>query len=59
MLDRSIPFYNTILRCDYYQHKEGILPKGFSIVAYEKEYEKAWGDYGKIKDIDLIFERDE
>lgn len=44
MLDRSIPFYNTILRCDCYQHKEVILPKGFSIVGYENGYERAWAE---------------
>lgn len=35
MLDRTIPFYNTILKCECCQHKEVILPSGFSIVAYE------------------------
>lgn len=44
MLDRSIPFYNTILRCDSYKHREVILPNKFSIVPYEKGYEKAWAD---------------
>ena len=40
MLDRTIPFYNTILRCDKYQHREVDLPSGFSIVSYKKGYEK-------------------
>lgn len=44
MLDRSIPFYNTILRCDSYKYREVILPDKFSIVPYEKGYEKAWAD---------------
>lgn len=42
MLDRNIPFYNTILRCDRYTPTEVILPDGFSIVPYRGGYEKAW-----------------
>lgn len=42
MLDRTIPFYNTILKCTSWQYKEVSLPSGFSIVAYEKGYEKSW-----------------
>lgn len=62
VLDRSIPFYNTILRCDYYQHKEVLLPNGFSIVAYEKGYEKAWaklefsvGDFDSLEEAENYF----
>ena len=36
MLDRTIPFYNTILKCDDYRYKEVNLPHGFSVVPYKK-----------------------
>ena len=42
MLDRNIPFYNTILRCDKYATTEFILPDSFSIVPYSNGYEKEW-----------------
>ncbi|MDO5446133.1 MAG: hypothetical protein Q4F31_11010 [Eubacteriales bacterium] len=42
MLDRTIPFYNTILRCDYYVRKEVSLPDGFEIVSYQESYEEDW-----------------
>lgn len=62
MLDRTIPFYNTILKCEAYRHREVILPHGFSIVPYEKGYEKAWaaleysaGDFDSPKDAEKYF----
>lgn len=62
MLDRTIPFYNTILKCECYQHRDVILPSGFSIVAYEKGYEKAWaaleysvGDFDSLEDAENYF----
>ena len=62
MLDRSIPFYNTILRCDQYQHREVDLPSGFSIVSYKKGYEKAWaklecsvGDFDSLDEAENYF----
>lgn len=42
MLDRNIPFYNTILRCDAYTPAEFSLPDGFSIVSYRDGFEKGW-----------------
>ena len=64
MLDRTIPFYNTILRCDCYQRTEVILPSGFSIVPYEKGYEKAWaeleyaiGDFDSSEEAERYFEK--
>ena len=42
MTDRSIPFYNVILRCDSYTVKDIVLPDGFSIVPYRDGYEKGW-----------------
>lgn len=62
MLDRSIPFYNTILRCDQYQHREVDLPSGFSIVSYKKGYEKEWaklecsvGDFDSLNEAESYF----
>lgn len=62
MLDRTIPFFNTILRCDQYQHKDVILPNGFSIVTYQSGYEKAWakleyaiGDFDSLEQAENYF----
>lgn len=44
MLDRTIPFYNTILRCDHYLTKDTALPNGYSVVTYKPGYEKAWAE---------------
>ena len=62
MLDRTIPFYNTILRCDHYQHHPVVLPKGFSIVSYQPGYEKAWAkleyaieDFGSVEEAETYF----
>ncbi len=42
MPDRTIPFYNTILKCADYRHRDVELPEGFSIVSYRDGYEKEW-----------------
>ena len=42
MLDRTIPFYNTIMKCADFSHRENILPEGFSIASYQPGYEKEW-----------------
>lgn len=62
MLDRTIPFYNIILRCDDYRYKEVNLPHGFSIVSYKKGYEKAWaelefsvGDFNSLEEAQNYF----
>ena len=62
MLDRTIPFYNTILRCDHYQRREVVLPYGFSIVPYEKGFEKGWaeleyaiGDFDSLDEAEHYF----
>ena len=62
MLDRTISFYNTILKCQNYETKEIILPKKFSIVSYKKGYEKAWaeleysiGDFGSYNEAENYF----
>ena len=60
MLDRTIPFYNTILRCDHYDCQKPVLPEGFSIVSYKPGYEKAWaeleyaiGDFDSLGDVSI------
>lgn len=42
MLDRRIPFYNIILRCDRYQDTEIHLPSGFALRGFQTGDEKAW-----------------
>ncbi len=42
MLDRTIPFYNTILRCDEYHPQPVKLPDGYAIVPYQHGFEKDW-----------------
>ena len=42
MLDRTIPFYNTIMKCSAYSPRRVELPDGFSVVPYRRGYEKGW-----------------
>ncbi len=42
MPDRTIPFYNTIMKCSEYSPGRAELPDGFSIVSYQRGYEKEW-----------------
>ena len=62
MLDRTIPFYNTILKCSDYRFKEVELPDGFSIVSYQLGFEKKWarlecsiGDFGSLEKAEQYF----
>lgn len=62
MIDRTIPFYNTILRCDRYTPQEINLPDNFEIVNYRAGYEKAWakleydiGDFGSVEEAEKYF----
>ena len=62
MLDRTIPFYNTIMKCSDYQKQNVILPDGFSIGFYKCGYEKEWaqleyaiGDFGSVKEAEKYF----
>lgn len=41
MLDRNIPFYNVILKCDDYFNSEIILPQGYRFRNYQAGDEKA------------------
>lgn len=40
--DRSIPFYNLILRCDAWRRREAALPEGFHLRGYRPGDEDAW-----------------
>ena len=42
MLDRTIPFYNTIMRCDDYARQRVTLPGGYRIAAYHPGNEYDW-----------------
>ena len=42
MLDRTIPFYNTILRCDKYTSRPVSLPEDYRIVSYQPGFEQDW-----------------
>ena len=62
MLDRTIPFYNTIMKCSDYRHSDVELPDGFSIVSYRDGYEKEWakleyaiGDFGSPAEAEEYF----
>lgn len=62
MLDRTIPFYNTILRCDRYEKQKIVLPVGFEIVGYRAGDEKAWakleystGDFESVEEAEQYF----
>ena len=57
MLDRTIPFYNTIMKCSDYSLRHAELPDGFSIVTYQRGYEKEWAklEYA-IGDFDSVTE---
>ena len=42
MLDRTIPFCNTIMKCSDYKYRDVELPDGFSIVSYQPGFEREW-----------------
>ena len=57
MLDRTIPFFNTILRCDSYTHQDVILPEGYKILSYQEGFENAWAELEyAIQDFDSLEE---
>ena len=62
MLDRTIPFCNTIMKCSDYEYRNVELPDGFSIVSYQSGYEKDWakleyaiGDFGSVTEAEQYF----
>ena len=57
MLDRTIPFCNTIMKCSDAEKYAVKLPEGFSIVSYQNGDEKEWakleyavGDCGSVQE---------
>ena len=62
MLDRTIPFYNTIMKCSDYSSECVELPDGFSIVSYQHGHEKEWakleydiGDFDSLETAEKYF----
>ena len=62
MLDRTIPFCNTIMKCSDYEFRNVELPDGFSIVSYQSGYEKEWakleyaiGDFDSVPKAEKYF----
>ena len=62
MLDRSIPFYNTILKCENYEDTELVLPLGYHIRHFQAGDEKTWakleyeiGDFASVNEAEEYF----
>ena len=62
MVDRTIPFYNTILRCDDFGMARPVLPENFSFASYQAGFEKDWarleylvGDFDSPEEAEAYF----
>ena len=62
MIDRSIPYYNLILKCDKICTASVLLPEGYSFKLYEVGDEKYWakleyeiGDFSSIEEAEMYF----
>lgn len=62
MLDRSIPFYNVILKCEKYKDTEIVVPTGYQLRNYQLGDEKAWaeleyeiGDFASVNEAEEYF----
>ena len=62
MLDRSIPFYNTILKCEHDEVAETDVPAGYHLRNYQAGDEKAWaklevevGDFSSADEAEEFF----
>ncbi|MBP3637867.1 MAG: bifunctional phosphoribosyl-AMP cyclohydrolase/phosphoribosyl-ATP diphosphatase HisIE [Clostridia bacterium] len=62
MLDRTIPFFNIIMRCDRILPMEVKLPEGYSIRTYHPGDEDAWaalhvatGDFASVQEAAAYF----
>ena len=62
MLDRTIPFCNTIMKCTDYEYRDVELPEGFSLISYQSGYEKDWakleyaiGDFDSATEAEKYF----
>ena len=62
MLDRRIPFYNVILKCENYRETEIVLPERYHLRNYRTGDEKAWaklefeiGDFASVNEAEEYF----
>lgn len=62
MLDRTIPFYNTILRCDRYLSAAPVLHNGYQFRMYQNGDERKWaqleyeiGDFDSVEKAEQYF----
>ena len=62
MLDRTIPFCNTIMKCSDYRRRDVELPDGFFLVSYRDGHEKEWakleyaiGDFDSAAEAEAYF----
>lgn len=62
MLDRTIPFFNIIMRCDRILPMELNLPAGYAIRTYQPGDEEAWaeieysiGDFPSVEEAKALF----
>ena len=62
MLDRSIPYYNLILKCNEICIPPVSLPEGYSFKMYEVGDEKHWakleygiGDFSSVEEAEVYF----
>ena len=62
MLDRTIPFHSTIMKCSDYSRRPVELPDGFAIVSFQPGYEKEWaklesaiGDFDSAAEAEKYF----
>lgn len=64
MIDRSIPYYNLILKCNEICITSVLLPEGYSFQMYNKGDEKHWaeleyeiGDFSSVEEAETYFRR--
>ena len=62
MIDRSIPYYNLILKCTKICTTPVSLPEGYSFKMYDEGYEKYWakleydiGDFSSVEEAEMYF----
>lgn len=60
MLDRTIPFYNIILRCDCYLTTTPVLHNGYEFRMYQDGDERKWAQLEyEIGDFDSVDEAEQ
>lgn len=62
MIDRSIPYYNLILKCTKNYTTPVSLPEGYRFMLYDVGYEKHWakleyeiGDFSSVDEAEMYF----